>query len=421
MLSATTGLYGQTGHIMQGIGATNMSMGGAATALPIDISGTLHWNPAGISTFDETIISFNTGFFFSSPEISSTVPTQNGPVSGTTEDDRGMSVMPALAVVFGKADSKHTFGISAFGISGFGVDFPENMSNPINMPQNMGGFGHLESDYMLFQLGVSYAYQINEYFSVGIEPTVNYSALKLLPNPISPPDPNLGYPESDRASALGFGAQIGLLYQFENGLNLGASYKTAQSFSDFEFDNTYLDGSDAPSVTFNMDYPAIYSVGLGYSQELFDLALDYRLVDYENTDGFAKSGWTQQASIAGFGWENVSIISAGVQIKALEVLPVRLGYTYSTNPIQDDLAFFSSPATAIIQNAFQIGTGYEVTEGLTVNMTFHHGSSDGATSGPLLSPMMVSGMNPTGEIQGSEVSYEMTTNMFMIGIQYKLK
>jgi len=63
----------QAGHIMQGVGATNMSMGGAATAQPIGINGALQWNPAGISVFDSKIISFNTGLFFSSPVLSSTL------------------------------------------------------------------------------------------------------------------------------------------------------------------------------------------------------------------------------------------------------------------------------------------------------------------------------------------------------------
>ena len=88
-------VYAQAGHIMQGIGAHNMSMGGAATAQPLDISGTLNWNPAGISAFDKKIFSANAGFFFSSPELSSTY----GPMSGTTKDDRGVSVMPTLAIV----------------------------------------------------------------------------------------------------------------------------------------------------------------------------------------------------------------------------------------------------------------------------------------------------------------------------------
>jgi long-chain fatty acid transport protein len=48
-------LFAQTGHIMQGIGARNMSMGGAATGQPIDISGALQWNPAAISAFKSKI------------------------------------------------------------------------------------------------------------------------------------------------------------------------------------------------------------------------------------------------------------------------------------------------------------------------------------------------------------------------------
>lgn len=95
-------LLAQVGHIMQGIGATNMSMGGAATAQPIDINGALQWNPAAISAFDTKVISVNAGLFFSSPVLYSTAPTPGGPMSGVTKDDRGISLMPALAMVWGK-------------------------------------------------------------------------------------------------------------------------------------------------------------------------------------------------------------------------------------------------------------------------------------------------------------------------------
>jgi long-chain fatty acid transport protein len=414
----STALLAQAGHIMQGVGAVNMSMGGAATAQPLDISGALQWNPAAISVFDQTILSLNAGLFFSSPELSSTVPTQAGPFSGSTADDRGVSIMPALGLVFGNEDSPHTFGVSAFGISGFGVTFPENATNPINNPQNMGGFGHLESDYLLLQIGLSYAYAISDQLSVGIAPTLNYAALELAPNPLASPSQTLGYPVSDKASAIGFGAQLGVFYQLDNGLKLGASYKSPQYFADFEFNNTYLDGSVAPDVAFNMDYPAIYSAGLGYSNELLDLALDYRLVDYANTDGFAESGWTQTASVAGFGWENISIVSAGVQLKLIPMVPIRLGYTYSTNPITSDLAFFSTPATAVIKNAFQLGLGWEASDQLALNLTYHHGSSGDATSGPLLSPLLIDAGNPLGKVPNSEVAYDMTTDLIMLGVNY---
>ncbi|MBT8260516.1 MAG: outer membrane protein transport protein, partial [Bacteroidia bacterium] len=190
----STIIYAQAGHIMQGVGAVNMSMGGAATGQPLDISGAMQWNPAAISTFDDKIIKFDLGLFFSSPELYSTVPefdSMGQPTgnffSGNTEDDRGVSPMPALAMVWGKEDSKHTFGASAFGISGFGVTFPESMTNPINMPQSMGGFGHIESDYILLQIGGTWAYELSDKFSIGVEPTFNYATLELAPNPTANP------------------------------------------------------------------------------------------------------------------------------------------------------------------------------------------------------------------------------------------
>jgi long-chain fatty acid transport protein len=448
----STALFSQAGHIMQGVGSVNMSMGGAATGQPLDISGALHWNPAAISTFDDKIIRFDIGAFFSSPELSSSLPAgMLGPdapgVSGTTEDDRGVSPMPALAMVWGKEDSKHTFGVSAFGISGFGVTFPEEAnnpfspsfnptenSNPINYPQAAGGFGLIESDYLLLQISGTWAYEITPKLSFGVQPNINYASLQLEPNPLASPDfpPELGgtgrgYPKSDKASAIGFGAQFGLFYDTGMGLTLGASYKTEQVFQDLEFSNTYLDGSAAPDVNFQMDYPAIMSFGVGYSKGKIDLALDYRRVMYENTEGFEASGWQigdngfPTGAVNGFGWNNMSIVSAGLQYKGINKLPLRFGYTYSSNPIDEELAFFSTPATAIIKNAFQFGLSYELTDTLTLDGVFHYGTSGDATEGQLLSPAAITPTNPLGAMPGTSVSYDMTTSMIMVGLNYTFK
>ncbi|TJY33997.1 OmpP1/FadL family transporter [Pontimicrobium aquaticum] len=430
----TTAIYAQSGHIMQGVGAVNMSMGGASTAQPLDISGALHWNPAAVSTFDSKILKFDLGLFFSSPELRGSLPPgMMGPgspgVSGVTEDDRGVSFMPALAMVWGKPESKHTFGVSAFGISGFGVTFPEEAnnpmnpnfnpnenSNPINYPQQANGFGHIESDYMLLQIGFTWAYELSDKFSIGVQPNIDYAALELMPNPTANPN-SAGYPSTNKASAIGFGAQFGVFFDSGSGFKLGASYKTTQSFGDFEFENTYLDNSTSTNE-FNMDYPSILSFGLGYSTGDIDFALDYRNVNYENTDGFSKTGWTSTASVAGFGWENISIISAGLQYKGIDKLPLRFGYTYSSNPINEKVAFFNIPATAIIKNAFQFGLSYQVNDKLNFDGVYHYGTSGDATSGQMLSPMMAGPGNPYGAIPGSSVSYEMKTSMIMVGFSY---
>lgn len=463
ILLISIGVYGQTGHIMQGVGSVNMSMGGAATAQPLDISGAMHWNPAAISAFEDKIIKFDLGLFFSSPELSSSLPEgllypegafgpgspASPPVFGTTEDERGVSYLPALAMLWGSAESKHTFGVSAFGISGFGVTFPQetnlpfdpsgnpNMnwdpsnSNPILWPQGLRGFGRIESNYLLLQVAGTWAYEITDQLSVGIQPNFNYAALALEPNPLATPDfpesmggMGRGYPKADDATAFGFGAQFGIFYDSGTGLKLGASYKTAQIFSEFEFDNEYLDGSDAPDVNFQMDYPAIASIGIGYSWDNFDLALDFRRVFYEDTEGFEASGWAigsngfPTGAVEGFGWKNMSVLSTGLQFKGINRLPLRIGYTYSSNPIESELAFFSTPATAIIKNAYQFGLSYEISNNWRIDGVYHYGTSGDATKGMLLDPQLITAENPLGAIPGTSVSYEMTTSMFMFGVNY---
>jgi long-chain fatty acid transport protein len=458
----------QTGHLMQGVGAVNMSMGGAATAQPLDISGAMQWNPAALSVFDGSILRFDIGAFEGVPELSSSLPAgmlgQGAPGTfGKTKSELGFMPMPAIGFAWGKEDSNHTFGISAFGISGFGVDFPQetnlpvgsdgnpnpnwdpNSSNAILYPQNLMGFGNLHSEYMLLQVGFTWAYNFSEKFSIGLQPTFNYASLILEPNPLAAPSQTLGYPVSESASTIGFGGQVGLFYDSLKGFKIGASYKTPQYFDKFDFKNTYLDGSSAPNVKFTMNYPAVYSIGLGYSKGIVDIALDYRYVDYEGTDGFQDSGWQiaqegpaagfPTGAVNGFGWQNMSVVSAGLQLKAIKKLPLRFGYTYSSNPIQDELAFFSTPATAIIAHAFQFGLSYEVSEAFRIDAVYHYGMSDGKTSGNLLSPIPAVDFNqdgfpdgpwdavnnPLGKIPGSEVAYEMTTQMFMLGLNFNLK
>jgi long-chain fatty acid transport protein len=436
----TTATFAQTGHIMQGVGAFNMSMGGASTAQPLDISGALQWNPASISVFDGKILKFDIGAFSGSPKVYSTY----GPFEGSTEDDKGLSPMPAIAYVWGKADSKHTFGVSAFGISGFGVDFAEDLNypqdlqgnqnpnfnpnepaNPINFPQYAGGFGNLYSDYMLLQVGFTWAYQVSDKFSIGIEPTINYGALEIGPNPLATPDfTGKGYPVSDKASSIGFGAQIGMFYDTKEGFKIGAAYKSQQYFGAMKFDSKFLDGSVANDAEFTMNYPAVYSIGLGYSKTKFDLALDYRYIDYENADGFEKSGWEigdngfPTGAVNGFGWNSISVISAGIQYKGIEKLPLRFGYTYSSNPIDEELTFFSMPATAVIAHAFQFGFSYPINDNFMLDALYHHGASDGKTEGSMLSPMAITPTNPLGKVPDTKIGYDMTTDLVMIGITY---
>jgi long-chain fatty acid transport protein len=61
--------------------------------------------------------------------------------------------------------------------------------------------------------------------------------LELEPNPLANPSMQLGYTVSDNASATGFGGRLVYSYNSGKGFKAGASYKTQQFFSEFEFEN----------------------------------------------------------------------------------------------------------------------------------------------------------------------------------------
>lgn len=417
---------GQNGHVLQGVGSVNWSMGGAATGQPIDIAGALQWNPAAISVFDDTSIKLDIGLFSTASDLFSSVPEfdSNGMptgnfISGTTQGDRPSVPLPSLAFVYGKPDCKHTFGFSAFGISGAGVTFPESTTNPINLPQQFGGLGRIESDYSILQVGLTYAYQLSDKFSIGVAPNFSLSGLELMPNPTAVPT-QAGYPSSEKATATAIGAQFGVFFDSKSGFKAGLAYKTKLNFSDLELENTYLDGTTSKN-SIEINYPSILSFGLGYSKTMIDIALDYRFVDFENTEGLSDVGWSQMGTALGFGWKNMRVISAGIQYKGIEKLPLRIGYTYSSNPIESDVAFFNLLSTAIIKHAYQFGFSYVASPRINLEAVFHYGTSAGNTSGPIYSPFLVNDYPPYGAVPGSEVAYDLKTTLIMAGISYTFK
>src|ERR1700724_1691834 len=64
----------QEGIVLTGAGAVNRSMGGAATAAPIDATGALYWNPASITGLKRSEMEFGMELLFPHTTLSSSVP-----------------------------------------------------------------------------------------------------------------------------------------------------------------------------------------------------------------------------------------------------------------------------------------------------------------------------------------------------------
>jgi len=122
----------------------------------------------------------------------------------------------------------------------------------------------------------------------------------------------------------------------------------------------------------------------------------------------------------------MTILSAGLQYEITENLPIRIGYTNNSNPIKDELAFYSVSAPAVVTHAAQLGLGYTFGK-MDVNLLYHKGVRGNGSTGTMLSPKPQAfggpwdaTTNPLGIVPGTSVSYNMETTMVQLTLTYKL-
>jgi long-chain fatty acid transport protein len=220
------------------------------------------------------------------------------------------------------------------------------------------------------------------------------------------------YPDAPAAWATGFGFQAGLHAALESGINASLSYKSKQSFQDFAFEPTTPGASD---FEFRLDYPAIISAGVAYTgMEGLTLAADIRYIDFENTPGFDQTGFGAQGQVLGFGWSSITVVAIGAQYEVAPGVPVRLGYAFNGNPIDEDTAFFNTPAPAIIEQHVSGGFSYRINEKLQFSLAAQLGLEN-EVSGDWKSPMFPGGTNP-----GTSVTNTLSTLTVVGGVHIGL-
>ncbi len=420
MLFWTSAARATDGHFLHGAGPVNEAMGGADTGICLDATGSIAWNPACTTGFLGRRFEIHGTLFSPWRSLSSSVNANAfGPgmpqarLSGTTESGSNFSVMPGFAFIYHPSGSSSAYHVGMLAVSGFGVDYPQNtdFSNPILTPQapNGFGFGHIRSNYMLVTVPIGIAKQITERFSVGLSAVPSLSMLQVIPAPFSPPviaGSTMPYYLSagNNAPATGAGFSGGVHYAFSK-VSLGASYRSPVWFREFKWNRKDLAGG-SHAMSFQMNLPQVLSMGVAVSPaQNTHIGIDARWFDYENTTGFAKSGYNAAGSVAGFGWKNIWAVGGGVQQKVSKSIKVMGGYNYSQNPVPDKYTFFNTPAPAIVQH--HVSGGFIQSFGKSdLVVTYYHAFQNSIT-GP-----WISGQGP---IPNTSVTSKMSENSVTIG------
>ena len=410
------------GLAFSGIGPVNASMGGAATAAPIDSSGALMWNPATISGLECSEISFGITLAMPSSELSSRLPAGAfGPglppvgLMGADDSEAGVSPVPNIGYVERADGSPWTFGLGVFGIGGFRTNYSSSLTNPVLTPPPPAGFGagRIAAEADMVQILPTVSYALTDRFSVGFAPSLTLARLSAESLVFAAPDDaNLdGFPSypSGRGNRVqwGGGFQIGVYYITEQDWHFGAAIKSPQWFEPFRYKTT--DELGRPRTEkFTVEYPLIATVGTAYSGfERFIFAADARFFDYGNAAGFQGTGLDANGALTGLGWSSIFAANAGVQFKVCEPFVLRCGYSYNQNPISESDIGFNIASPVITQHYSFVGASLRVSEHTIFSTTYIHGFEN-EVSGPIQSLY--------GPVPGSSVSSAVSLDALAFGI-----
>ena len=353
------------GVMLRSIGAVNASVGGTATAMPLDASGALYWNPASISALKQNEMTFGLELVLPQSKVESSVLGR----SGSTKGEAGVTPVPSMGFVWSTCPkSPFTYGIGMAAVGGAASLYPHDVSNPILKEHGKS------ATVIILQVTPTVSAQLTRRMSVGFAPIVDLASLNI--NPMT-----LGSDVRAPLSALttygtryiwGAGFQVGTLYDFENNFKAGFMFKSPIWAEKLYFTGT--DGNENPASTrFHLNLPMTLSAGISYDGFRDTvIGMDVRYLDYGNTAGLRDGVNTSTGRVDGLDWESVFSINLGMERKINHRLKVRLGYCWNENPIPNRSAYLCVSAPMMTQHVFSCGFSFAFAKNLELSTAYAH-------------------------------------------------
>ena len=417
---SSTSAEAQFGPVMTGVGPINRSMGGASTAAPLSASGALLWNPATLSRLKRSELDVGGELLFPHASVSSSVPANTfGPgfppvdLSGRTTNENAVFALPTIAMAYRPENSPFTLGFGAFAIAGFGLDYAGSTSNPVlTPPPPVGlGFGPIFSQYQVMQIAPALVYDVDDRLSISFSPLLDIGSVQLDPAVFAAPDDANGdgfatYPSGTHSrQSWGAGFSLGAYYQLDD-WGFGASYKSQQWFQPYLF-NTANEIGIPQTTELSLNLPAIVSLGTSYQGiDRWLLAADLRYLDYNSTAGFGDAGFSSTGALRGVGLKSIFALALGTQYQLTDAMTVRMGYSWSENPVTSSQVSANVASPLVIQNMISTGASYQVTDAFSISLAYTH-AFENSVSGPIVLPL--------GAIPGTTIESSASVDMVLAG------
>ena len=366
------------GVMLRSVGAVNASVGGTATAMPLDASGAIYWNPASISALKKNEMTFGLELIQPQSRVKSSVPTPDGIFSGSTKGESGVTPVPSMGFVWRKCPhSPITYGLGMGAVGGAASLYPHDTNNPILADHGKS------ATVIILQVTPTVSVKLSDRLSVGVAPIVDLASLNINPMSLNRPF-NAPLDTYGTRYVWGLGFQVGTLYDFKNNFKVGFTFKSPVWAEKLYFTGTKY-GASVDSLTdeailtatptsanFQLNLPMILSAGISYDGfQNTIVGLDVRYHDYANSAGL-KKGVNRTGVVEGLDWNSVFTISTGMEHRINNQLKARLGYCWNQNPIPARSSYLCVSAPMITQHVFSCGFTYAFARDLEMSATYSH-------------------------------------------------
>jgi|CZKI01.1.fsa_nt_gi long-chain fatty acid transport protein len=412
------------GYFVQGFGAVNAALGGAATAgNDQDLIGSIYKNPATAVLFPDRTASIVFGDIIPRIRIDSSVTALG--LSGSS--DSTVNGVPYLSLManWKSADPDLTWFAGVVSEAGLSFHAATSATNPIFFPQagavgnpfggQFGGFGDVRSTLYVIRIPLGVAGAMPGGWSWGFELAPSVGRNLFTPAAFAPPTLGPDYAPvyatvQQENMELGLGAQGGLRWQVDKDVSFGFSLSSPTWFHTYSW-NVKTGTGSPETVTFRMDRPLTAQAGINYAiADSTHIVADLGYIAYGSTPGFENSGFRANGSIAGLGWKDSWTFELGVQHALTKDIVVRAGYNYCSDPIPDSMTFYNVGSPLYISQHLSIGTSVSVAPNVTIDVSYTHGFSHTQSS-----PWY----NPYGAVPGTNITAQVSGDEFAVGTTFR--
>jgi len=394
LLLISTSAFATNGYQLIGVGSYQKSLAGAVTALP-GSNMTAVSNPAGMMRIGHRA-DFSMEAFM--PDRSTDFAAWGGAAADSSSEIYGIPAIGWNGPVGSRDDM--VFGGGMYGTSGMGVDYGSTLMQPANEGVSPAVYWDGYSSIAFWQMAPSIAWQAAEKMSLGASVNIDFQQVSFQQRMMADSNGDgqgdmvaNNFDLSRGASAFGFGLSLGILYDLNEMVSFGASYKSKQFFTDLEYQLAFGDinmsafgGGPLPAGTYklDLDFPQQAAVGIAvHATQAFTVAADVKWINWSNT--------METLSVVGPegimvpmdpGWDDQIVFAIGLAYKVNDRFNLRAGFNYGESPIDEQSAANNLILPAVVETHYTVGADYRLDKHWDIGFHYMYVPENTVTAGP---------------------------------------